>query len=78
MLDLLQELERDPSARRVLGRCAALPDPAYSDEQWARVREVAQVLVLAAAQLDVVFREQGRGGFSGGVDGGAALARRAG
>ncbi len=59
MNDLLQELAREPSFREMLRAVRALPDPAYSDEQWARVREVAQVLVLAAAQLDVVFREQG-------------------
>ena len=40
-----------------------LPEPAYSDEQWGRVREVAQVLVLAAAELDQVFREQGAADF---------------
>jgi ATP-dependent helicase/nuclease subunit A len=63
MLDLLQELERDPSARKVLVEIRALPAPAYSDEQWGRVREVAQVLVLAAAELDQVFREQGAADF---------------
>ncbi len=41
----------------------ALPAPAYSDAQWARVREVAQVLVLAAAELDQVFREHGAADF---------------
>jgi ATP-dependent helicase/nuclease subunit A len=37
----------------------SLPDPRYDDAQWGRVREVAQVLVLAAAELDQVFRERG-------------------
>jgi ATP-dependent helicase/nuclease subunit A len=63
MLDLLQELDRDPSARKILVEIRALPAPAYSDEQWGRVREVAQVLVLAAAELDQVFREQGAADF---------------
>ena len=63
MLDLLQELDRDPLARRLLVEIRALPAPAYSDDQWARVREVAQVLVLAAAELDQVFREQGAADF---------------
>jgi len=58
MLDLLAELDRDPSVRPVLLELRTLPAPAYGDEQWARVREVAQVLVLAAAQLEQVFREQ--------------------
>jgi ATP-dependent helicase/nuclease subunit A len=63
MLDLLQELDRDPNARKILVEVRALPAPAYSDDQWGRVREVAQVLVLAAAELDQVFREQGAADF---------------
>ncbi len=64
MLDLLAELDRHPTARRILSQIRALPAPFYSDEQWSRVRQVAQVLVLAAAQLDQVFREQGAVDFS--------------
>jgi ATP-dependent helicase/nuclease subunit A len=63
MLDLLQELDREPNARQILSEIRILPAPTYSDEQWARVREVAQVLVLAAAELDQVFREQGGADF---------------
>jgi ATP-dependent helicase/nuclease subunit A len=63
MSDLLQELDRDPNARQMLAEIRMLPEPAYSEEQWARVREVAQVLVLAAAELDQVFREQGAADF---------------
>jgi ATP-dependent exoDNAse (exonuclease V) beta subunit len=59
MLDLIAELDRQPAALRALVEVRALPTPAYSDDQWARVREVAQVLILAAAQLEQVFREQG-------------------
>lgn len=63
MLDLLQEFEREPGVRRTLVEIRSLPEPAYGDAQWARVREVAQVLVLAAAQLTEVFREQGAADF---------------
>src|SRR6202451_4095338 len=63
MADLLHQLDRAPNACRILAQIRVLPAPAYSDEQWARVREVAQVLVLAAAQLDQVFREQGAADF---------------
>jgi ATP-dependent helicase/nuclease subunit A len=64
MLDLLQELDRDPRiGARLFVEIRNLPRPAYSDEQWGRVREVAQVLVLAAAELDQVFREQGAADF---------------
>jgi len=59
MMDLLTELERDPRMLDLLRELRTLPDPYYSDGAWARVREIAQVLVLAAAELDTVFREQG-------------------
>jgi ATP-dependent helicase/nuclease subunit A len=63
MLDLLQEFDRNPNVRATLAEIRSLPEAAYSDEQWGRVREVAQVLVLAAAELDQVFREQGTADF---------------
>ncbi len=59
MQDLLAELARVPHAAGVLADAAALPEPRYSDADWASVRDVAQVLVLAAAELDNVFREAG-------------------
>ena len=59
MLDLITELGREPAALRALVEIRSLPDPRYDDAQWGRVREVAQVLVLAAAELDQVFRERG-------------------
>ena len=59
LMQLIEELDRDPRVRDLLVEVRTLPAPAYSDAQWERVREVAQVLVLAAAQLDAVFREQG-------------------
>jgi ATP-dependent exoDNAse (exonuclease V) beta subunit len=59
MMQLLSEFARQPQALRALKQLRALPDPSYSDEDWARVRDVAQVLVLAAAELESVFREQG-------------------
>ncbi len=63
MQDLLAELAREPHAARMLADAAALPEPVYSDADWAAVRDVAQVLVLAAAQLDQVFREAGTADF---------------
>jgi ATP-dependent helicase/nuclease subunit A len=63
LLDLIADIDRDPNLRQVLREIRALPAPAYSEEQWARVREVAQVLILAAAELDQVFREQGAADF---------------
>jgi len=63
MQDLLAELARAPHAAGVLADAAALPEPRYSDADWASVRDVAQVLVLAAAELDNVFREAGAADF---------------
>jgi ATP-dependent helicase/nuclease subunit A len=59
MLGLLEQFDRDPRIVDILLELRTLPDSSYSDAAWGRVREVAQVLVLAAAELDGVFREQG-------------------
>ena len=59
MNDLLAQFDRRPGAARALEGVRGLPEPKYGDEDWIRVRDVAQVLVLAAAELDEVFREQG-------------------
>jgi ATP-dependent helicase/nuclease subunit A len=59
MTDLIEELERMPAVLRTLVKIRGLPAPAYDDEQWDRVRGVALVLVLAAAQLEHVFRDRG-------------------
>lgn len=59
---LLEELERrDAAADAVAALCAVrdLPEPRYGDSDWERVRDVAQVLVLASAALEGVFREKG-------------------
>jgi len=63
MQDLLEEMGRDPRALRVLSQVAALPPAAYGDEDWERVRDVARVLVLGAAELERVFRERGAADF---------------
>lgn len=62
MHELLEELERMDVSHGILPLLRAvrdLPDPRYADADWARARDVAQVLVLAAADLDAVFRERG-------------------
>jgi ATP-dependent helicase/nuclease subunit A len=59
MLALLAQFAQDSRILDLLVELRTLPDPGYSDAAWGRVREVAQVLVLAAAELDGVFREQG-------------------
>jgi ATP-dependent helicase/nuclease subunit A len=64
LMGILAELARDARVLDVLLELRTLPDDAYSAEQWDRVREVAQVLVLAAAELDGVFRGQGEVDFT--------------
>jgi ATP-dependent exoDNAse (exonuclease V) beta subunit len=64
MLDLIEKFTADPRIVDALVELRTLPDPRYSDAAWERVREVAQVLVLAAAELDGVFREQGAVDFA--------------
>jgi ATP-dependent exoDNAse (exonuclease V) beta subunit len=64
MLDLTERFAADPRVLDSLVELCRLPDPDYSDAAWERVREVAQVLVLAAAELDGVFREQGAVDFA--------------
>ena len=59
MNDLLAQFDRRPGAARALEGVQGLPEPRYGDDDWIRVRDVAQVLVLAAAELENVFREQG-------------------
>ena len=59
MLNLLEKFAEDSRVLDALAELCTLPDPRYGDAAWGRVREVAQVLVLAAAELDGVFREQG-------------------
>ncbi|HWJ34741.1 MAG TPA: UvrD-helicase domain-containing protein [Steroidobacteraceae bacterium] len=63
MMDLIVELDREPATLRALVEIRALPALRYDDDQWGRVREVAQALVLAAAQLEQVFRERGEVDF---------------
>jgi ATP-dependent helicase/nuclease subunit A len=64
MLSLIESFAADPRILDALIELRTLPDAHYSDAAWGRVREVAQVLVLAAAELDGVFREQGAVDFS--------------
>ncbi|MDE2305616.1 MAG: UvrD-helicase domain-containing protein [Gammaproteobacteria bacterium] len=60
MLDLLREVGRDRLAVVALDAVRRLPPPVYGEQDWERVRDVGRVLVLAAAQLERVFRERGR------------------
>jgi ATP-dependent exoDNAse (exonuclease V) beta subunit len=59
---LLKEIALQPGAEQLceaLGRIRRLPDPRYTDAQWEFMRAVLEVLPRAAANLKVVFAEQG-------------------
>jgi ATP-dependent exoDNAse (exonuclease V) beta subunit len=64
MQDLISELKRDPRTSEVLCELMNLPPPCYSDSSWERARDVAQLMVLAAAELEGVFREEGTVDFT--------------
>ena len=64
MLDLLAELGRRPAAVQALRTVRLLPDSTYSSQQWERAQAVSSTLVLAAAELDTVFRLRGESDFS--------------
>jgi ATP-dependent helicase/nuclease subunit A len=55
---LIEEFEQRPEVLPALLSVRDLPNPAYRDEDWTRVCAVAQVLVLAAAELEQIFRER--------------------
>jgi ATP-dependent helicase/nuclease subunit A len=59
LTQLAQEFEDRPEVLAALVSVRGLPAPAYGDEDWSRVRAAAQVLVLAAAELEQIFRERG-------------------
>ncbi len=63
MLKLLENLARHPLAGKALASAASLPDPRYSDAQWATLEALVALLPIAAAQLRLVFRETSRVDF---------------
>jgi len=64
MTDLLTELAREERVVALLIAVRCLPEPEYGDADWAGVRDVAQVLLLATIELEHVFREQGAVDFT--------------
>ena len=49
----------DAGLLAALGRVRALPQPAYSDHQWAALAAFIEVLPLVAAELEVLFNQRG-------------------
>ncbi len=59
MMALLDALREHEPLRNALERITALPAPAFSGEEWRIVEAATDLLKLAAAQLEVVFRATG-------------------
>jgi len=65
-LNALAELREGVHARAVLESLQVLktlPDPVYSDQQWADLQWLIQLLTTAAGYLKVVFRSDGQADF---------------
>ncbi|HEX6999083.1 MAG TPA: UvrD-helicase domain-containing protein [Gammaproteobacteria bacterium] len=57
--ELLTRLAGDAPLRDALAAVAAVPEPRYSEEQWGRLAALRLALTRLAAELRVVFAEQG-------------------
>jgi hypothetical protein len=64
MSELLDGLRADERLAGLLQGLRRLPDPGYSDGEWALIQALFSVLKAAVAHLGVVFMEQGRVDFS--------------
>ncbi len=62
-MDLLQGLRDNPDAARALQALRRLPACSYSEEQWLVLEALIDLLPLAVAELQEVFRQQGQVDF---------------
>ena len=62
---LLLELEAHDDFRARLAALRSLPPAVFDEAQWEVLAALIPVLQLAAAQLDMVFRERGQSDFTG-------------
>jgi ATP-dependent exoDNAse (exonuclease V) beta subunit len=60
---LLTALRDEEALLESLARVRKLPPPRFSESQWQAVEAAVSVLTLAAAELQLVFRERGRVDF---------------
>ena len=59
MQQFLDQLRSDAALTAALADLRRLPHPEYFDHQWRVLQALVDLLPLAAAELDQVFREQG-------------------
>lgn len=58
MRALLERLTAHPDLLAALARCADLPEPHYSEQQWSLIQALISLLPQAAAQLKLLFAER--------------------
>ena len=64
-LSFLQHISEQESFVEAWWQTVSLPTPKYSDEQWGTLAALFELLPVAAAQLQVVFRERRQMDFIG-------------
>jgi len=64
ILDYLQRLEGEDAVAEALSRVRILPDPAYTDDQWAIMQALFEILKVAVGHLKLVFQAAGAVDFA--------------
>ena len=62
---LLSALEQHESLSEVLHQVRALPEPHYTDGEWAVLESTCRILSRVASELDTIFAISGRTDFTG-------------
>jgi len=63
LLALIDSISEQAGAADAFGSLQLLPEPRYTDEQWATLESLLEVLQVAAAQLMVVFAERAQADY---------------
>ncbi len=58
MQALLERLSAYPDLLAALAKCADLPEPHYSEQQWSMIQALISLLPQAAAELKLLFAER--------------------
>ena len=63
MIDLLEDLRAQPGLNTRLHRLVQLPEPEFTDSEWAQLSALCALLPLAVGELQVLFRDTGQADF---------------
>lgn len=63
-VDLIAEISADETLFKLITALRDMPALTYTEEQWQLIESLSRILLLSAAQLAVVFGEQGQVDFS--------------